>query len=135
MNAGSFGRWYVYALSAYFILAGLGALLDVDSKLSRVGLQAQTDDGKIAFVLIYCSLMVGVGTAMLVLSWASKGWLYSAILVTVVVSSFVAFRVVGAIMVGHVTGVQATYLTIEVVEVLLGVSLILLSKRAAPGPL
>jgi len=116
-------------LAAYFTLAGLWSVLDVDSKLAGIGLRAETDDGRIAFILIYCSLMVGIGIAMGVVYVASRVWLYSALIAITVVSAFIVFRIVGALMVGHMSKAQTTFIVIEVMEVLLGVLFILRRAR------
>ncbi len=66
-------------MSLYFVVSGFNVLLDIDAKLLRIGLSANDLDGKVAFILIYCSLMVGVGVAISLLFYLSKTWLYSAI--------------------------------------------------------
>lgn len=51
-------------MSLYFVVSGFNVLLDIDAKLLRIGLSANDLDGRLAFILIYCSLMVGVGVAI-----------------------------------------------------------------------
>lgn len=113
-------------MSVYFIISGLNALLDIDSKLTRIGLTANDLDGKIAFILIYCSLMVGIGVAIALIAYFSKSWFYSALLATTIICSFIAFRLVGSMMIGMITNVQLSYILLEIVEV--GVGILLLTK-------
>ena len=126
MTIGFFGKLYVLALSIYFIVSGTVALLDIDAKLSRIGLSALNSDGKIAFILIYCSLMVGIGISMGALYLLSRTWLYSAAIAVIVITSFIVFRLVGAAM-SSLSSVQLTYVLVEVVEVSIGVFLIVRS--------
>ena len=134
MTIDGLGRLYVWALVAYFTVSGFSSLLDINSKLARIGLRAETEDGRIAFILIYCSLMVGVGVAMGVVYLASKSWLYPALIAVTVISCFIVFRIVGAFMGSGLSKTQATFIVVEVVEVLLEVLLILRSAPKGPFP-
>jgi len=78
-------------------------------------------------MLIYSGLMVGIGVACLILLWMSKSWVYPTVLATTIIGSFIVFRLLGSLMVGHLSSTQVNFLTFEVVEVLLGV--LLLVKR------
>ena len=127
MTIGFFGKLYVLALSIYFIASGAMALFDVDAKLARIGLSALHSDGKTAFILIYCSLMIGIGVSMGAVYFLSRTWLYSAAIAAIVITSFIVFRMVGAAMSGSLSSVQMTYVLVEVVEVSIGVFLILRS--------
>ena len=115
-------------MAIYFLVSGFTVLLDIDSKLARIGLSATDQDGKIAFILIYCSLMVGIGTAISLIAYFSKTWVYSAILAVTIICSFILFRLVGATMVGELSGVQVSFILIEIVEVSVGVFLIIKSS-------
>ncbi len=57
MKVDTFGKIYAGIMSLYFVVSGLNALLDIDAKLTRIGLSANDLDGKVAFILIYCSLI------------------------------------------------------------------------------
>ena len=128
MKIGFFGKIYTIISAIYFIISGFNALLSIESKLTRIGLNALDQDGKIAFILIYCGLMVGIGVAILLIYYFSKTWVYAAILAVTVISSFVCFRLVGAVMVGELSSVQTSYIFIEVVEVAVGLFLIIKSR-------
>ena len=93
------GKIYTSIMSVYFIVSGFNALMNIDSKLARIGLSAIDLDGKVAFILIYCSLMVGIGVAIALIFYLSKTWIYSALLAVTIISSFVCFRLVGSLMV------------------------------------
>lgn len=129
MNIDLFGKIYIGALSVYFIFSGLNALMDIEEKLARIGLSAVDLDGKVAFILIYCSLMVGIGIAIAVIFYLSKTWVYSAVLAIVVISSFVGFRLIGSMMLGTVTNVQISYILVELIEVAVGITLLIKSKK------
>lgn len=131
MNIEKCGKLYTSVMAAYFIVSGLNALMDVDAKLQRIGLSAVDSDGKIAFILIYCSLMIGVGAAIILISHISRTWIYSAILATTVVFSFVCFRVVGSVILGVISDTQVSYLLFEIMEVAVGVFLLLKSSKLA----
>ena len=124
MKADFWGRMYIFLMSLYFIISGLNALLDIDAKLQRIGLSAVDLDGKIAFILIYCSLMIGIGVAILLIYYLSKTWIYSASLAVTIISSFICFRIIGASMLGEMTQVQLGFIGVELIEVLLGVIII-----------
>ena len=128
MKINTFGKLYSGVMAIYFLVSGFTVLLDIDSKLARIGLSATDQDGKIAFILIYCSLMVGIGTAISLIAYFSKTWVYSAILAVTIICSFIFFRLVGATMVGELSGVQVSFILIEIVEVSVGVFLIIKSS-------
>jgi len=114
------GALYAAAMTVYFLVSGLSMLFDVPTKLVRINLKAVNADGEIAFILIYCGLMVGIGAANIILWRLSKTWLYPAVLSTVIVASFILFRLVGSYMVGTVSESQASFLVIELLELSLG---------------
>jgi|LGOV01.1.fsa_nt_gb hypothetical protein len=118
------GYLYSTLMAIYFLISGLSVLLDVSGKLERIDLSALNSDGEIAFILIYTSLMVGIGVASLTMQFISKLWVYPAILTTVIISSFIIFRIVGSIMVGSLSSTQLNFLTFEIVEVTAGVLLL-----------
>ena len=126
MKIDLFGKLYVALMSLYFIASGFNALLDIDSKLARIGLSALDADGEIAFILIYCSLMIGIGISIILLQHRSKTWTYSVLLATTIIGSFICFRLVGSYMVGGLSNTQLSFLTVELLEVSLG--FILLKK-------
>ena len=123
----SFGKLYAGIMAMYFMVSGFGALMDIDSKLTRIGLSATDQDGKIAFILIYCSLMIGIGVAISLIAVLSKTWVYSAILAVTIISSFIFFRLVGAAMVGGLSNVQISFILVEIVEAFVGLFLIVRS--------
>jgi len=124
-----FGKVYVALMSGYFLISGFSALFDIDSKLSRIGLNAVDLDGKVAFILIYCSLMVGIGLSIILIAYLSKTWFYSAALATSILCSFILFRFVGSYMVGTVTELQLTYMLTEAVEAGIGMFLLVKSNH------
>ena len=126
MKINVFGKIYIALMSAYFVISGFNALLDIDSKLTRIGLSAIDSDGKIAFILIYCSLMIGIGISIALLYYFSKTWEYSALLASIIIASFISFRLVGAYMVGGLSNTQLSFLGVELLEV--GIGLFLLYK-------
>ena len=116
-------------MSVYFIISGFNALLDIDSKLARIGLSAIDLDGKIAFILIYCSLMVGIGVAISLMFYISKTWIYSAILAVTIITSFVCFRLIGAVIVGEISSMQISFIAVELIEAAVGLILIIKSRQ------
>jgi len=116
-------------MSAYFIISGFNALFDIDSKLARIGLSAIDSDGKVAFILIYCSLMIGIGISIALLYYFSKAWEYSALLASIIIASFISFRLVGAYIVGGLSNTQLTFLGVELLEVALGIFLLYKSGK------
>ncbi len=126
MKVNVFGRIYIVIMSVYFVVSGFNALLDIDAKLARIGLAANDLDGKVAFILIYCSLMIGIGIAIALIAFMSKTWIYSAVLATTIICSFILFRLIGSFMVGEMTNVQLSFILVEVIEASIG--LLLLSK-------
>ena len=114
------GALYAAAMTVYFLVSGLSVLFDVPMKLARISLKAVNADGEIAFILIYCGLMVGIGVANIIFWRFSKTWLYPAVLSTVIVASFILFRLVGSYMVGTISETQAGFLVVELLELGLG---------------
>ena len=129
MKVDVFGKIYTGIMSIYFMVSGFNALMDIDSKLARIGLSANDLDGKIAFILIYCSLMVGIGVAISLMFYLSKTWIYSASLAVTILTSFVCFRLVGAVMVGEITSTQISFILVEVIEAAVGLFLIIKSGQ------
>ncbi len=123
------GKIYAGIMSVYFITSGFNALLDIDTKLARIGLSAVDIDGKVAFILIYCSLMIGIGAAIALLFYLSRTWFYSATLAATIITSFICFRIVGAVMVGKVTSVQLSFIVVELFEAGIGLFLIVTFRR------
>ena len=117
---------YIYSslLAIYFLISGLSVLFDISGKLERIDLRALNSDGEIAFILIYTGLMVGIGVASLVLQVVSKSWVYPALLSTVIIASFITFRIVGSIMIGFLSSTQASFLAFELIEVSSGILLL-----------
>ena len=129
MKINVLGKIYIALMSVYFVVSGFNALLDIDSKLERIGLSAIDFDGKIAFILIYCSLMIGIGISIALLYYFSKIWEYSALLASIIISSFISFRLVGAYMVGDLSNTQLSFLVVELLEVAIGIFLIYKSGK------
>jgi hypothetical protein len=123
------GKIYIAFMSVYFIISGVNTLMDVDAKLARIGLAAINPDGKIAFILIYCSLMIGIGIAIALLYYFSKTWVYSALLASILIASFMIFRLVGAYIVGDISNTQLSFLGIELLEVTIGIMLLNLASK------
>lgn len=107
-------------------VAGLNALFVVDAKLTRIGLSDNDIDGKVAFIFIYCSLMIGISIAIAVNAYLIKSWIYSTVLATTIICSFILFSLIGSFMVGEVTNVQLSFILVEMMES--GVGIYLLSK-------
>lgn len=114
------GMLYTVLMTGYFMVSGLSVLFDVPGKLARIGLSAVNSDGEIAFILIYCGLMVGIGAAMALMAYLSRSWVYPAVLATAIVASFIIFRLVGSFMMGSLSDTQITFITVELLEVALG---------------
>ena len=129
MKINVFGKFYIALMSVYFVISGFNALLDIDSKLTRIGLSAIDSDGKIAFILIYCSLMIGIGISIALLYYFSKTWEYSALLASVIIASFISLRLVGAYMVGYLSNTQLSFLSVELLEVAIGIFLLYKSGK------
>ena len=134
MKINPLGKIYTLIMSLYFLVSGLNALMDVDDKLLRIGLTANDLDGKVAFILIYCSLMVGIGVAIALIYFLSKTWLYSAVLAVTIITSFINFRLIGGLMVGELSEVQLSFIAVEVLEVVLGLFLIVKSGLLKTHP-
>jgi hypothetical protein len=122
------GKIYTVIMAVYFIVSGLNALMDIDAKLNRIGLNVIDLDGKVAFILIYCSLMIGIGLAMALIYYISKTWLYSAVLAVTIITCFIMFRLIAALMVGELSHVQISYVAVEMIEAGIGLFLIVKSK-------
>lgn len=129
MNINFFGKLYIALMSVYFVISGFNALWDVESKLARVGLSALDSDGKVAFILIYCSLMIGIGISISLLYYFSETWLYSALLSSVIIISFICFRLVGSYIVGSISNTQLSFLMVELLEATIGILLLYKSGR------
>ncbi len=124
MKINVLGKVYIALMSVYFILSGFNALLDIDSKLARIGLSALDSDGKVAFILIYCSLMIGIGVSIALLYYFSKTWFYSALVASIIIISFISFRLVGSYIVGGISNTQLSFLVVELLEVMIGIILL-----------
>ncbi len=122
------GYLYVSLMALYFLISGISVLFDIPGKLKRIDLQALNSDGEIAFILIYCGLMVGIGVASLLLQFFSKSWVFSALLTTTIIGSFIVFRIIGSAMVGFISATQIKFLSFEVVEITLGILLLYKQK-------
>jgi hypothetical protein len=118
------GYLFSSLMAVYFLISGLSVLFDVPVKLKRIDLQALNSDGEISFILIYSGLMVGIGVASLTIQLISKSWVYSTILATAIIASFILFRVVGSIMVGFLSPAQTGFLVFEIVELTVGILLL-----------
>ena len=103
-------------LALYFISSGLIAVLHIDEKLSRIDLKALSSDGKIAFILIYSSLMTGIGASMLAMYWLLKSWHPSLLLAATILACFITFRIIGSFLVGSLSDTQLTYILVELME-------------------
>ncbi len=125
MNVNFVGKVLVWVLTAYFVISGSLAVFDIDAKLARIGLSAVHDDGKVAFILIYTSLMVGIGAAMALMYFVFTSWEPSLVLAGTIILSFIVFRVVGSIMVGELSSTQLGFLVTEIVELTI-ISIVLL---------
>lgn len=122
------GYLFSSLMAVYFLVSGLSVLLDVPAKLKRIDLQALNSDGEISFILIYSGLMVGIGVASLVIQLVSKSWVYSTVLATTIIASFILFRAIGSIMVGFLSTVQISFLVFEIVELTAGILLLRKAK-------
>ncbi len=129
MKINVLGKVYITLMSVYFVISGFNALLDIDSKLARIGLSAIDSDGKISFILIYCSLMIGIGVSIALLYYFSKTWGYSALLASIIIASFISFRLVGAYMVGGLSNTQLSFLGVELLELAIGIFLLYKSSK------
>ncbi|KJY76830.1 hypothetical protein [Vibrio nigripulchritudo] len=129
MKIDFWGKIYIGIMSIYFIFSGFNALWDIDSKLERIGLSAVDSDGEIAFILIYCSLMIGIGVSIALLYYFSNTWIHSALVATVIITSFIVFRLVGSYLTGTFSSTQITFLLTEMIEVSIGLFLLYKSNR------
>lgn len=128
MNLDVFGKLVTGALCLYFIGSGVIAAIGLDAKLVRIGLQAIDTDGKIAFLLIYSSLMVGIGVAMALMFYFSSSWSQPLVLAGTILISFIAFRIIGSIIVGYVSKTQLGYMFTELIEVTIVLTLLIKSN-------
>lgn len=110
----------------YFILSGVLAQIDLELKLFKIDLAAVSDDGLIAFGIIYASTFIGVGIAMAVLWKISRTTQYSLVLACSIISMFLVFRILGVIQLGYFSPLQIKFLCIEILE--LAIIFLLLSK-------
>jgi len=122
------GYIFTNLMALYFLISGLSVLFNVPAKLKRIDLSAINSDGEIAFILIYTGLMTGIGIASLLLQYFSGTWIYSALLITIIIGSFIIFRIVGSIMVGSLSSTQTNFLIFEFIEVTVGILLLLKEK-------
>ena len=129
MNLDFFGKLVTGILCFYFIGSGIIAAIGLDAKLSRIGLQAINADGKIAFLLIYSGLMIGIGVAMALIFYFSGSWSQPLVLAVTILISFITFRIIGSIIVGYVSKTQLGYMFTEFIEVT--VVLLLLIKSSS----
>ncbi|WP_128755179.1 hypothetical protein [Aquimarina sediminis] len=127
---------YIFAslMAIYFLISGLSVLFDVPAKLKRIDLTTINSDGEIAFILIYTGLMTGIGVACVLLQYFSRTWIYSALLATTIIGSFIVFRIVGSIMVGSLSPTQVNFLAFEFIEVLAGALLLRKEKFKIYSP-
>ena len=132
MKIDLFGKIYITLMSVYFTTSGINALMDIEAKLARIGLAAIDSDGKIAFILIYCSLMVGLGIAVAAFYFVTKTWRYSAMLATIIIISFIVFRFIGAFIVGEMSHTQVSFIAVELIEVSIGVYLLSQASSLKP---
>lgn len=119
-KADKIGSIYTVLMAGYFMVSGFSVLFDVPAKLARIGLSALSRDGEVAFILIYCSLMVGIGAAMALIAYLGRTWVYAAVLATTIVASFILFRLVGSFMVGGFSDTQLAFIAVELAEVSVG---------------
>ena len=126
------GYLFTNLMALYFLVSGFSVLFDVPAKLKRIDLNAINSDGEIAFILIYTGLMTGIGIAILLLQYFSGTWIYSALLATIIIGSFIVFRIVGSIMVGFLSPTQTNFLAFEFIEVTVGVLLLVKEKFKIP---
>lgn len=118
------GYLYTTIMAIYFLISGISVLFDVPRKLNRIDLSALNTDGEVAFILIYSGLMVGIGVACIAMQIISKSWFYSALLSTIIISSFIVFRLIGSSLVGTLSELQTKFLVFEFFEVMIGVLLL-----------
>lgn len=118
------GYLFANLMALYFLISGLSVLFNVSEKLERIDLRALNSDGEIAFILIYTGLMTGIGISILLLQFFSETWVYSVLLATIIIASFIVFRIIGSIMVGSLTTTQINFLLFEIIEVIAGILLL-----------
>ena len=131
MKIDVFGKIYIALMSVYFVVSGFNVLWDIDAKLARIGLSAINSDGKIAFILIYCSLMIGIGISIALLYYYSKAWQYSTLLASTIIAAFISFRLLGAYMLAELSNTQGAFIAVELLEVTIGI--FLLCKSGKPN--
>ena len=118
------------AIAAYFIVSGVSALMNVPAKLERIGLRALNEDGQAAFIIIYAGLMIGIGISALAIQLLSKAPLYPLTLLTIMMSSILAFRVYAGIRAGGFSQAQIVFTGVEIGEVAVGIVLLYLLLAA-----
>lgn len=124
MNVERIGKIVTAILCIYFVVSGFDALINIDEKLERIGLIANGVDGKIAFILIYTSLMVGVALAMMGQMIVFRSSTPPLIVASAVLLSFIVFRIVGSVMFDSMTSTQLGYIVTEMVELIIVVSIV-----------
>ncbi|OUS26446.1 hypothetical protein A9Q99_18090 [Gammaproteobacteria bacterium 45_16_T64] len=124
MNVERIGKIVTAILCIYFVVSGFDALINIDEKLERIGLIANGVDGKIAFILIYTSLMVGVALAMMGQMIVFRSSTPPLIVASAVLLSFIVFRIVGSVMFDSMTSTQLGYIVTEMVELIIVVSIL-----------
>jgi len=124
LNVERIGKIVTAILCIYFVVSGFDALINIDEKLERIGLIANGVDGKIAFILIYTSLMVGVALAMMGQMIVFRSSTPPLIVASAVLLSFIVFRIVGSVMFDSMTSTQLGYIVTEMVELIIVVSIL-----------
>jgi len=119
----------------YFLVSGVLAIVDLDAKLLRIGLSALSNDGRIAFALIYTSMFVSIGITMAALWYLSGSETYSLLLAGIVVTCFVSFRIIGAIIVGELSTLQIQFIVTELLEIGIIAWLLVSHKNSFKHPL
>ena len=122
------GYIFTSLMGLYFLISGLSVLFDISGKLKRIDLNSVNSDGEIAFILIYTGLMTGIGVTIILLQYLSGTWIYSALLATIIIGSFIVFRIVGSFMTGVLSSTQINFLAFELVEFSAGI-LLLVKER------
>lgn len=72
--------------------------------------------------------MSGIGVTCLLLQYFSKTWVYSALLATTIIGSFVLFRIVGSLIIGFLSQTPINFLIFEFIGVTAGVLLLMNEK-------
>ncbi len=66
--------------------------------------------------------MIGIGISIALLYYLSKTWIYSAVLASIIIISFMIFRLVGSYLVGSISSAQLSFLVVEALEVAIGIT-------------